>query len=434
MIGRTNAVIGGGNFTKSVIIVTAPTGSTVTCKSGSTTKTATEKNGTWTFTGIDNGTWTLTATLGGQTTTATVNVTQFDVYRVTLAYVKIYGISRDITASSPAWTRTDDAVGMTATASVGTVAGHSDFSSCYPWSKIARETLSTGDVMVKIPKFWYRRYREGNVENIKIATQPASGFALHPAFNHGGVSKDAVYVGAYKTSNNNKSISGASPQVQQTKTTLRNNAKSKGSGWGLTDISTFSAIQMLILVEYATNNVQAVIGQGYCNGSAPLKVGSCDSVANLTGRPAGTDGTVDVVYRGIEGLWGNIWEWVDGVSWNNGTYYVCNDPTKYADATTTNYTQLSFVGLPAWDNSYITTEGLDSGANNHIMLPSAAGTGSSSTYMCDTTWGESGWRCPAFGGQWVDKLAVGLFRTGFFSDPSGGANGFCGARLQYIPD
>ena len=52
------------------------------------------------------------------------------------AYVKIYGISRDITASSPVWARTDDAVGKTATASVGTIAGHSDFDNCYPWSGI----------------------------------------------------------------------------------------------------------------------------------------------------------------------------------------------------------------------------------------------------------------------------------------------------------
>lgn len=35
--------VSGGSPNKSTIIVTAPTGSTVTCKMGSTTKTATEK-------------------------------------------------------------------------------------------------------------------------------------------------------------------------------------------------------------------------------------------------------------------------------------------------------------------------------------------------------------------------------------------------------
>lgn len=76
----------GGGFTKSVIIVTAPTGSTVTCTKGTTVKTATEKNGEWWFKNLDIGTWTLKATLSGQTATQTVNITQFDVYRVTMSY------------------------------------------------------------------------------------------------------------------------------------------------------------------------------------------------------------------------------------------------------------------------------------------------------------------------------------------------------------
>ena len=84
--GRTNA--GGGGFNKSVIIATAPTGSTVTCTKGTTVKTATEKNGEWWFKGLEIGTWTLKATLSGQTATQTVNITQFDVYRVTMAYFK----------------------------------------------------------------------------------------------------------------------------------------------------------------------------------------------------------------------------------------------------------------------------------------------------------------------------------------------------------
>lgn len=83
-IGRTNA--GGGGLNKSVIIVTAPTGSTVTCKMGTTTKTASEKSGTWTFTGLDNGTWTITATKSGQTATKTVSITRLEVEYVTITY------------------------------------------------------------------------------------------------------------------------------------------------------------------------------------------------------------------------------------------------------------------------------------------------------------------------------------------------------------
>lgn len=88
MIGRTNAG-GGGAPNKSTIIVTAPTGSAVTCKSGSTTKTAPEKNGTWTFSGLGNGTWTITATKSGQTATKSVTISRLEVEYVTITYNQI---------------------------------------------------------------------------------------------------------------------------------------------------------------------------------------------------------------------------------------------------------------------------------------------------------------------------------------------------------
>lgn len=347
--------------------------------------------------------------------------------------VKIYGISRDKTASSPVWARTDEAVGKTATASVGTTAGASDFDNCYPWSDITRETLSTGDVMVKIPKFYFQRYREGNIEHIRIADKNTTGFELHPAFKHAGIEVDYIYVGAYKTSSNNKSVSGASPTVKQTRATFRTNAKAKGAGWSLWDIAALSAIQMLMLVEFATNNMQTAIGRGYCDSnSSAISTGSCNSVANLTGRPAGTDGKVDVVWRGIEGLWGNVWEWVDGVNWNGGTYYVCNDPSKYADDTATNYTALSFKGATRWFASYITEEGLDTGDNEHVMLPAAAGSGSESTYDCDACSSSTGWRVFQHGGFWSDGSICGLF-TAYLNHSSSYSYASLGSRLLYIP-
>ena len=428
-------ITAGGSSNKSTIIVTTDSGSTVTCSNGSITKTATEKDGQWRFNNIENGTWTITATKDLDTTEKTLIVNKFDVYYVELSFINIYGISRDKTASSPVWARTDEAVGMTATASVGMTAGASDFDNRYPWSGIVRETLSTGDVMVKIPKFYFQRYREGNVEHIRIANKKITGFELHPAFKHAGVEVDYIYVGAYKTSSNNKSVSGASPQVSQTRATFRSNAKAKGAGWSLWDVAVLSAIQMLMLVEFATNNMQSAIGRGYCDktsGGERLNTGSTNRVANLTGRPAGTDGKVDVVWRGIEGLWGNVWEWVDGVNWNNGTYYVCNDPSKYADDTATNYTALSFNGATSWGSSYITEEGLDTGNNKHVMLPAAAGSGSESTYYCDSCSSNTDWRIFRHGGDWNFGSNCGLF-TATLNNVSSNTGMSDGSRLLYIP-
>lgn len=425
-------MVGGSGGSGATLTVTAPAWCTViVSKDGKTKTRAAGADGVAVFNGLASGEWTVTITNGTDTSTDTVQITAD--YTKEMSFVKIYGIYRDITASSPAWAREDDAVGKTATASVGTVAGSSDFNSCYPWSGIQRETLSTGDVMVKIPKFYFQRYREGNIEHIRIADKNTTGFDLHPAFKHAGVEVDYIYVGAYKTSSNNKSVSGASPQVNQTRATMRSNAKGKGTGWSLVDISAQSAIQMLMLVEFATNNMQSAIGRGYCDSnSAVISTGSCNSVANLTGRPAGTDGKVDVVWRGIEGLWGNIWEFVDGFNWNDGTYYVCNDPSKYADDTATNYTALSFKGATNWSFSYITEEGLDTGDNEHVMLPAAAGSGSESTYDCDACWSYTGWRVFQNGGSLADGSACGLF-TAYINNASSFSSAGVGSRLLYIP-
>ena len=69
------------------IVVTATTGSTVTCTKGSTTLTATEVDGKWTFNLNDFGTWTLNATLGDKSATKTVDVVWAQLYEVTLLFV-----------------------------------------------------------------------------------------------------------------------------------------------------------------------------------------------------------------------------------------------------------------------------------------------------------------------------------------------------------
>ncbi len=430
--GATTAYTATYYFFTSTIAVTYPAGATVTCSCEGTTYTAPTTTGSYTFSVHNVGTWVITATQGSETASDSVSITSSGQSRsVELSFVKIYGISRDTSVTSPTWARTDDSVGKTATASVGTTPGASSFDNCYPWSGIVRENIGN-DVMVKIPKFWFRRYKSGNVEYLKIADKATTGFTLHPAFKHGNVERDYFHIGAYKTSSNNKSVSGASPQVSQTRAAMRTNAKNKGTGWGLIDLTAYSAIEMLMLVEFATCNMQTAIGRGYCDGNSnSIASGSTNNVPNLTGRPAGTDGKVDVVWRGIEGFWGNIWEWVDGLNFNNGEYWFCNDPTKYADDTSTNYTKLSYNGTTNWSGSYITALGLDTN-NPFAMLPSAAGSGSETTYMCDACWSNTGWRVFIHGGRWADGSFCGLFAAALNYSSSYSLTYF-GSRLLKIP-
>ena len=430
---ETSVVISASGENKSVTLsfftasihVTYPSGATLTCTKGSSVMTASDTSGSYTFTVHETGTYTLKITQNGESaeTTATIT-TDGQVVNVSLAFVKIYGISRTVANSSTAWARTDDAVGKTVTASVGTAAGHSDFDSCYPWSAMTRETLSTGDVMVKIPEFWFERKVTNGVETIRIADKTVAGFTKHPG--------SGKYVGAYKTSSNNKSVKNAAPTVSQTRATMRTNAKSKGAGWGLIDVAVSSAIQMLYLVEFADNDSQAKIGRGYCDGnSGALNTGSCDNVPNLTGRPSGTDGKVDVVYRGIEGFWGNVWEWMDGLNYNGDTdnYYVCTDPSKYADDTATGYTKVSFTSPTT--NAYISKEGMDN-ALPWAMLPSEATNGSETTFYPDYFYQNSGWRVAIRSGDWGYGSECGVWVLSCNNDSSSSSTDI-GSRLLYEP-
>lgn len=415
------------------LYITSLDGSVMAVTKGGVSYEGVKVGNEYRFNLIDFGTYTVTATLEGISKTMNINIDTVKRYAIEFGCKTVFGISRDITSSSTSWTRTEDAVGKTFSASVGTTRGHSDFDNEVIYKDIVNRTNVGSDVFTKIPKFYYKRTRVMNIEEIQITDKPWQGFKIHPAFLRAGVEKDFIYVGSYKTSSNNKSVSGASPQVSQTRATMRNNARNKGAGYGIIDIATWNAIQMLMLVEVADNNVQAVIGEGWsASGHSGSKAtGSCDAVPNLTGRPAGTSNDVDVVWRGIEGFWGNVWEWVDGININNGAYYICTDPTKYADDTTTNYTSLEYTGGTGWSTSYIQQEGYDEEID-WCMMPTTAGGGSATTYYADACWSASGWRVCQRGGDWNDGSSCGLFAVLFSGDSSSTGTGI-GSRLLYIP-
>lgn len=385
----------GGSSFAAIIQVDYTKGATCTCSNGGTTYTAPNTTGSCSFKVRRKGTWTITVTLSGDTVSESVTIsTDMEVKTVSLMVRQIYGISRDITASSPEWTRTDNAVGMTATASRGTVAGSSDFDKAYPWSEITRVTASTGDVLVRIPKFWYRRYREDNIEHIEIANKETDNFSLHPAFNHNDVQKDYVCIGAYMTydcsSTSPSSKPGITSHSGDTPDDMMSNVSRKGDGWHIMSISALSAIQMLILVEFATNDVQTAIGRGLCdsNNTDNHVSGQCDGVPGLTGIPTGTDGEVGVVWRGIENLWGDYGQLIDLACWRFGDsttdgwdgIHISNNLGE----TTPGYeARLSFTGARSWNGAYITKLGFDTNYP-YVLLPEEASGGSSSTFMCDT--------------------------------------------------
>lgn len=98
MILNTHYAYGVG-VSGAVIIVTAPTGSTVTATLEGVVYTAQEVNGKWTFKVRKFGTYTINATLGDQKASTTVEVTEKKTYDVTLTYALSVSISGKLSAS-----------------------------------------------------------------------------------------------------------------------------------------------------------------------------------------------------------------------------------------------------------------------------------------------------------------------------------------------
>lgn len=294
---------------------------------------------------------------------------------------------------------------------------------------------SAGQVMVEIPKFYFKHSLSGNVHSWEISEIPLSGFAVHPAFLKNGVEVDHRYIGAYEgyvSSSKLSSVSGQCPTTSQTRATFRTNASNRGAGWRQWDFYLKSAVQLLYLVEYQDFNTQEQIG----NGRTGLSGGSwtCSSYMGTTGKSNGDgngtnvdndttlNGTAYMTYRGIENWYGNIWKWVDGVNVNDNVFYASNNDSDFADDTSTNYTT---IGTAHDANGYQGTLVDVSDA----FLPDSVGA-SSSTKIGDYYYQSTGWRVVLSSGT----ANTGSYAGGFYlhaHNASSNSYAYLGGRLAF---
>lgn len=373
----------------------------------------------------------------------------------------VFGVSWDSSNPSTALTRLTKAndpnklvtVDITTepVPAVGTGSGSSPFDSYMPWmgmeeycaslvgSAPPREvsalykkgedgferTNPNKPVFVKIPEFYYKIEKSGNIFRYYIADGPASGFSLHPG--------SGCYVARYEISNNNvngtntfTSYSGNFITTSTTRSGFRNTAKVTATGFQLYDFAAWCAYDLLYLVEYADFNSQAKIGQGIVNDTAAHKTGETDVMVYHTGRAAGTDGKTAVQYRGIENPWGNVSEFIDGINILTQVAFICTEPESYADDTNDNYKSCGFT-TP--DSGFIKELGFSS-VFPWALLPDISGGGSSTTYIPDFVYSGLGERVLNVGGHITSEQEAGLFffHAGVYSS---GKSDKIGSRLQF---
>ena len=349
---------------------------------------------------------------------------------VTVSLPKIYGVQWDGT-STTAWTRTDDAALFTDPVPYvkGATSYSSPFDNIQPWAGMERVTDSVAGELVKIPKFWFKWTKSGNTLKLQISDSAQDGFFVSPAHADRGDGKgerDVVYVGRYHSCSTYKSTTGQAPKASITRSAARSSIAGLGSGIYQFDMAMRVTIQMLYLVEFADWDSQAKIGYGCGNNSAAQNVGASDSMPYHTGtmQTSRTTYGVGVQYRYIEGLWENVYDWLDGCYYNSNGLNIVKNPANFSD--TANGTA---VGTPTGGYPTVMSVATVSGLE-WVIYPTTAG-GSTTTYVPDSWDFGASSPCLRAGGYYGQNLDRGLFFV--YCNSATYASAFVGCRLQKLP-
>lgn len=418
----------------------------------------TDSDGAFSFTLSDNiatlsnvgGTVTIESTAEG-TATMTVSVAASSNYlaatksvslEVTAASTAtVFGVMWDYSLSSPALTRLtpqSDPLGVVTncpttepTACVGMTGGQSEFDNYMPWAGMQRYNYVNGQVVdftgydngetfVYIPEFWSKIVNDTQESKmyIYISSEELTGFTKHPG--SGG------YVARYECNSSFLSAPGTSPKINTNLGGFRTGITSIDNKHYQYDIHTYAALELLYIVEFAYLNTQSKIGAGITSGGTALTIGETDILTYHTGRVDGTADDVSAVqYRWIENLWGNVWNWVDGILIQSGLVYICNDRANYASSITSDYESTGLY-LP-------TTEGnvkIEQNYNSCYLFPLSLG-GSISTYTCDYYYYKSELRGLCVRGDNRGGSGAGLFSWASYYAPDYAGVG--GRSILIIP-
>lgn len=187
-----------------------------------------------------------------------------------------------------------------------------------------------GDVMVVLPEFWYKWYKvDDNKFLYHFADHDIDGTYIHVP---------SSLVGAYKgyvSLNRLYSWSGVSPTTSKSFNDFKSYAKARGTGYQMIDFQQHCVIAMMLYAKYKTRNIQSVLGLGGANNNPATTTGS----SNATGcADTKNESSKYVCGLGLEGVFGGIYEWVEGVEINNRVWKI-TDPdgsTRNVNAGTSN--------------------------------------------------------------------------------------------------
>lgn len=331
-------------------------------------------------------------------------------------------------------------------------------------------------VMVEQPKFYYKvvpMVLEKGVKGMKIrkaryyvSDTLKPGFKVHPAFVENGNVNPYIYLAAFEGSlfdssanayildnaqvadfaaDKLSSIAGTKPAGGDTQNLTRANtrllARKRGSGWEQAYAATAAASQLLMLIEYASFNMQTAIGRGNTDqGSSAANIqytGATVSLGNASGAVTNANGIQIISYRGEENFWGNIWTWVDGMNEENP------DPFESGQAGTLHVADHGFAdnskaspykntGIhPIQGSGYVSAFGYSEEFD--WLFIAVEYSGSDALPVGDYAWNNNpGWRVAILGGCCHDGSHAGAFCWHLHYAASY-RHWSVGGRLVYVP-
>jgi hypothetical protein len=287
-----------------------------------------------------------------------------------------------------------------------------DFHPVYAGS---RRVLIDGQVMVEMPPFWIKTFRPesgpfaGKLCKV-ISPAAKEGFRPYPAFVSGENVLPA-YVGAYKATSEASNMAGSRPgkmplvsldfPTMQARCANRNVGGVEG--FRMWDYFHYSAICLLFLIEHCTTESQLILGRGHADGSAAVY----------------TDDYHEPQWRGFVGLYGNVWQMVDGIKLDTNRGIQLFKPDGSREYVATGKTSPSYNGSAP---EYLIT--CHSGEVNGLQLddyflPASKGSYEQGTFP-DYFYGGNGSAGNVLyvGGSWGSGAGAGLFCAYLYSPAS----------------
>ncbi|MEN6293149.1 MAG: hypothetical protein ABFD07_14200 [Methanobacterium sp.] len=333
---------------------------------------------------------------------------------------------------------------------------------------------TNGDVLVEYPTDRVKFWTNGTLFRWWVVpyNTPGISYAIAPfAVQRGGTERSKIYLGAYESSGRYESstfylasVSGAQPVTGAVSYTnlpdgsltlaqAETYANHIGSGFGVCNAWTYADIKLRMAIEYGTWNIPSVLGLGVtsrlsASGYNGVLTGA-DSIdsrlgTNGTGTGSGVNGETPICWRGLENIYGNVFEYVMGLNMFNGTgsdsegsytpgaYRVIKASgtgTMAAILTSGNFL-LGSAAVPLSDNYISSLQTNETGAK--LFMPAAV-SGINSTYLCDTFYyPRNNPSLVVHGGSWSNTTNAGPFCM-FVNCPTTYNNRTAGCRLEYYP-